>query len=44
MKAYTRAFVNFKQNDRVNRLPIPEFAYNNIKIASIGHTHFESNC
>ncbi len=43
MKAYLRAFVNFEQNDWAKLLPMAEFAYNNAKNASIGHTHFELN-
>ena len=44
MKAYLRAFVNFEQNDWARLLPIMEFAYNNAKNASTGHTPFELNC
>ena len=43
MKAYLRAFVNWEQNDWVRLLPIAEFAYNNAKNASTGHTLFELN-
>ena len=44
MKAYLQAFVNFKQNDWARLLPIAEFAYNNAKNVSTGHTLFELNC
>ena len=44
MEAYLWAFVNFKQNDWARLLPMAEFAYNNAKNASSGHTPFELNC
>ena len=44
MEAYLRAFVNFKPNDWARLLPMAEFAYNNAKNASTGHTPFELNC
>ena len=44
MKAYLRAFVNFEQNDWARLLPMAEFAYNNTKNVSTGHTSFELNC
>ena len=44
MEAYLRVFVNFEQNDWARLLPMAEFAYNNAKNASIGHTLFELNC
>ena len=44
MEEYLRAFVNFKQNDWARFLPMAEFAYNNAKNASTGHTAFELNC
>ena len=44
MEAYLRAFVNFEQNDWAQLLPMAEFAYNNAKNASTGHTSFELNC
>ena len=40
MEAYLRAFVNFEQNDWARLLPMAEFAYNNAKNASTGHTFF----
>ena len=43
METYLRAFVNFEQNDWAKLLPIVEFAYNNAKNTSIGHTPFELN-
>ena len=44
MEAYLQAFVNFEQNDWARFLPMAEFAYNNAKNASTGHTPFELNC
>ena len=44
MEVYFWAFVNFEQNDWVRLLPMAEFAYNNAKNASTGHTPFELNC
>ena len=44
MEAYLRAFVNIEQNDWARFLPIAEFAYNNAKNSSNGHTPFELNC
>ena len=44
MEAYLRAFVNFEQNDWARLLSMAEFAYNNAKNASTGHTPFELNC
>ena len=44
MEAYLRAFVNFKLNDWARLLLMAEFAYNNAKNASTGHTPFELNC
>ncbi len=44
MEAYLRAFVNFGQDDWARLLPMAEFAYNNAKNASTGHTPFELNC
>ena len=44
MEAYLQVFVNFKQNDWVRLLSMAEFAYNNAKNASTGHTPFELNC
>ena len=43
MEAYLRAFVNWEQNDWARLLPMAEFAYNNAKNASTGHTPFELN-
>ena len=43
MEAYLRAFVKFEQNDWARLLPMAEFAYNNAKNASTGHTPFELN-
>ncbi len=43
MEAYLRAFVNFEQNVWARVLSMAEFAYNNAKNASIGHTLFELN-
>ena len=44
MEAYLRAFVNFEQNNWARILPMVEFAYNNAKNTSIGHTPFKLNC
>ena len=44
MEAYFRAFVNWEQNDWARLLLMAEFAYNNFKNASTGHTPFELNC
>ena len=44
MEAYLQAFINFKQNNWVWLLPMAEFAYNNAKNTSTGHTFFELNC
>ena len=43
MEAYLCAFVNWEQNDWAPLLPIAEFAYNNSRNASTGHTPFELN-
>ena len=43
MKTYLRAFVNCEQNDWARLLSMAEFAYNNFKNASTGHTPFELN-
>ncbi len=44
MEAYLRAFVNWEQDDWAKLLPMVEFAYNNAKNISTGHTPFELNC
>ena len=44
MKVYLRAFINFKPIDWARLLSMAEFAYNNAKNASTGHTPFELNC
>ena len=44
MEGYLQAFVNFKQNNWARLLPMAEFAYNNEKNSSTGHTLFELNC
>ena len=44
IEAYLQAFVNFEENNWARLLPMAEFAYNNAKNASIGHTPFELNC
>ena len=44
IKAYLRVFVNWEQDDWARLLPMVEFAYNNVKNASIGHILFELNC
>ena len=43
MEAYLRVFINCKQDDWVRLLLMAEFAYNNAKNASAGHTLFELN-
>ncbi len=44
MEVYFQAFVNNEQDDSARPLRIAEFAYNNAKNTSIGHTPFEPNC
>ncbi len=44
MEVYLRAFINWEQDDWARLLPMAEFAYNNAKNASTGHTLFELNC
>ena len=44
MEPFFWAFVNIKQNDWAKFLLITEFAYNNAKNTSTGHTPFELNC
>ena len=44
IKAYLWAFPNFEQNDWARFLSIAEFANNNVKNLSTGHTSFELNC
>ena len=44
IEAYLRTLVNFEQNDWAKVLQIAEFAYNNTKNTSTGHTLFELNC
>ena len=44
IKTYLRAFVNFEQNNWARLLLMAEFAYNNAKNSSTGHTPFELNC
>ncbi len=43
MEAYLRAFVNWEQDNWAKLLPMAEFAYNNVKNTSTGHTPFELN-
>ena len=43
IEVYLQAFVNSEQNDWARLLPMSEFAYNNTKNASTGHTPFEFN-
>ncbi len=43
MEAYFQVFVNFIQDDWAKFLTITEFAYNNTKNTSTGHTSFELN-
>ena len=44
IEVYLCIFMNWEQNDWVWLLPMAEFAYNNTKNASTGHTPFELNC
>ena len=44
MEVYLQPFVNFEQNDWARLLLMAEFAYNNVKNTSTGHTLFELNC
>ena len=44
IEVYLQPFVNFDQNDGARLLPMPKFAHNNTKNASIGHTPFKLNC
>ena len=44
METYLLAFVNFKQDNWAKFLFMAEFAYNNAKNASMGHTSFKLNC
>ncbi len=44
IEAYLRAFVNWEQDKWARLLLMAEFAYNNAKNASTGHTPFELNC
>ena len=44
MGVYLWAFVNYKQDDWARLLSMAEFAFNNAKNASTGHTPFELNC
>lgn len=43
IKTYLPFFVNYEQNDWAKLLLIAEFAYNNTKNASIGHTTLKLN-
>ena len=43
IEAYLRTFVNWEKNDWPRLLPMAEFAYNNAKNASSGHTPFKLN-
>ena len=43
IEEYFCAFINWEQNDWAQLLPIAEFAYNNSKNTSTGHTPFELN-
>ena len=44
IEAYLWALVNFEWNNWARLLPMAEFAYNNTKNGSIGHTLFKLNC
>ena len=43
MKAYLWAFINLKQNNWAQLLPMAKFTYNNTKNANTGYTPFELN-
>ncbi len=43
IEAYLRAFVHWEQDDWARLLSMVEFAYNNTKNTSTGHTPFELN-
>ena len=44
MEVYLQAFVNFKQNNWAQLLPMAKFAYNNATNASTDYISFELNC
>ena len=44
IEAYFSVFVNCEQNDWAQFLSMGEFAYNNSKNPSMGHTPFKLNC
>ncbi len=44
METYLRTFVNQEQDDWAKLLPMAEFAYNNAKNATTGHTPLQLNC
>ena len=44
IEAYSRAFMNWEQNDWARLLPMAELTYNNAKNASTGHISFGLNC
>ena len=43
MEVYLKAFVNYEQDNWARLLLTAEFAYNNVKHASMGYTSFELN-
>ena len=43
MEAYIRAFINYEQDNWARLLVMVEFAYNNVKYASMGYMLFELN-
>ena len=43
IEAFLRAFINWEQDDWARLLLMAEFAYNNAKNTSTGHTPFELN-
>lgn len=44
IEAYLQIFVNYKQDNAIELLPIAKFAYDNTKNASTGCISFELNC
>ena len=43
LEQYLRIYVNYEQNDRINLLPLAEFAYNNTTQSATGMSPFFAN-
>jgi transposase InsO family protein len=43
IKAFLRVFVNLEMNDSVELMPMAEFAYNNSRTTTTGHSPFYAN-